>query len=263
MVAPGRARTVGDHPGLPVRKLCCLTAQLREANISIWQTNRMHPLFDKIPVTIQFTPTYKFGYTHGPIKPMNTFRIISTVCVLVVSALLLKAEPDTSTPPTPKENLGYDIYNGKTNKIDRVMQVDPRYIWVLYENDSGSRRIPRNELPPTLAAKYPYDAQKASAYLQAKASENQAAINSQKALLQAQEKDVLAQVNALKKQQQDNDTKIKALTAEIKTAPKSKSAAGEKNQKVALLKSQEDMRLSMEKLQAKLKDVRSQIDALP
>jgi len=203
---------------------------------------------------------------------MNTFRIISTVCVLATSAWLLKAEPAPSAPSTPpspvapKEDLGYDIVDGKTNKIDRVVQADPRFVWVLYENDSGTRRIPRDELPPTLAAKYPYDPKKAQAFIDsqnAQAKQGQAtSIALQKQTLEIREKGYLSQINDLKEKQRDVDDNLKTVTKEIDTTTK-KRKTNFRTQKIDLLKQQGDLREQMQKLEDSLKETRNQLDALP
>src|SRR5438128_69357 len=62
------------------------------------------------------------------------------------------------TQEATKEDLGFDIANGKTNKISGVYKVDPIAIGVIYEARSGSRMIPRQDLNPELAARFPYDA---------------------------------------------------------------------------------------------------------
>lgn len=70
----------------------------------------------------------------------------------------------TASTPSAPENLGYYVEAGNSNKITKVITATPSYVQVLFGSDGslGSRKIPRSELPPELAARFPYDAEKAT-----------------------------------------------------------------------------------------------------
>src|SRR4051794_19270642 len=91
-----------------------------------------------------------------------------SIILLIVGALATKPIPGCqAAEPAGKsgesqENLGYDIYEGKTNKIARVHSANAVSVLVIYEGNTGGRKIPRQDLPPELQAKYPYDPAKAA-----------------------------------------------------------------------------------------------------
>ena len=70
----------------------------------------------------------------------------------------------TGGRPPCADNLGYDVVDDKTNKIGRIYKVTPSYVWVIYDRDTGGRKIPRQELPPELKVRFPYDAAQAAEY---------------------------------------------------------------------------------------------------
>jgi hypothetical protein len=122
------------------------------------------------------------------------------------------ASKSQSQPPV-QDDLGCVVIDGKTNKIVRVHSADPVSVFVIYENEEcgkGGRKIPRQELPPQLQAKYPYDAAKAAEYRkqQADAAAEQAALSVQQAarmraaakeVLGQKERGILAQIDSLNK----------------------------------------------------------------
>lgn len=67
-------------------------------------------------------------------------------------------------PRLGEEIFGYDLINGVTNQIARIAKVTPVDVQVFYTNSKGGRKIPRQDLPPELAAKFPYDEAKAAQY---------------------------------------------------------------------------------------------------
>ena len=129
------------------------------------------------------------------------------------------AAPETATSPSSKsqpvaqEDLGCVVIDGKTNKVVRVMSADPVSVFVIYESEAGGkggRKIPRQELPPQLQAKYPYDAAKAAEYRkqQADAAAEQAALSAQQAsraraaareALRQKVREILAQIDSWNK----------------------------------------------------------------
>jgi hypothetical protein len=70
-----------------------------------------------------------------------------------------------SSPHIRAEDLGHDFFNGKTNKIARVIEATPTHVRVRYEN-GGQRNIPRLELNSPLKERYPHDVQAAADYVQ-------------------------------------------------------------------------------------------------
>jgi hypothetical protein len=117
--------------------------------------------------------------------------------------------PTRQSQPTVQEDLGCVVINGKTNRIVRVHSADPVSVFVIYESDDGGKggvKIPRQELPPQLQAKYPYDADKAADYRKQQADQavEQAALAARQAAnaraatvegLRQQEKEILAQID--------------------------------------------------------------------
>ena len=117
-----------------------------------------------------------------------------------------------SQPPA-QEDLGCIVIDGRTNKIICVRSADPVSVFVLYESEEcgkGGRKIPRQELPPQLQAKYPYDAAKAAEYRkqQADAAAEQAALSAQQAsraraaareALRQKVREILAQIDSWNK----------------------------------------------------------------
>ena len=121
--------------------------------------------------------------------------------------------PSKSQPPV-KEDLGVVVIDAKTNKIIHVRTADPVSVLVIYENEEGAkggRKIPRQDLPPQLQAKYPYDAAKTTEYRkqQADLAAEQAAFSVQQAariraatkeVLRQKEREIRAQMDFLNKQ---------------------------------------------------------------
>jgi hypothetical protein len=75
-----------------------------------------------------------------------------------------ESDVTTNSQPRSEENLGYDVVDGKTNKIGSIYKVTPSYVHVIYDPSTRGRKIPRQELPPELKAKFPYDATQAAEY---------------------------------------------------------------------------------------------------
>jgi hypothetical protein len=142
-----------------------------------------------------------------------------------VSSAEAKTQAAAAAPgpaPTPsrqsqspvREDLGCVVIDGKTNRIVRVHSADPVSVLVIYESEEGAkggRKIPRQELPPQLRTKYPYEAAKAAEYRkqQADAAVEQAGLSVQQAakmrtaareVLRQKEREILAQMDSLNKQ---------------------------------------------------------------
>jgi hypothetical protein len=147
---------------------------------------------------------------------MNTKMNICILAVLLVcraeevSSAEAKEQPTFAAPesatastsqaqPPAQEDLGCVAIDGKTNKIVRVHSADPVAVFVIFESEDGGkggRKIPRQELPPQLQAKYPSDDAQAAKYRkqQAGAAAEQAALSVQQgARMRAAAKDALRQ----------------------------------------------------------------------
>ena|SRR5882724_4955817 len=109
-----------------------------------------------------------------------------------------------SAPGATQEDLGYDSFDGKTNKIASVYKENPVSVGVIYEARSGSRMIPRQDLNPQLAARFPYDGQAAEAFLKKQAAEKarDAALGAELAARQQAAVRSVLQDNLKKREQQ-------------------------------------------------------------
>src|ERR1035438_6971941 len=136
-------------------------------------------------------------------------EVISTR-IAIFSSAEVKTQPTAAAPesasastresqPPAQEDLGCVVIDGKTSKIICVRSADPVSVFVIYESDAGGkggRKIPRQELPPQLQAKYPYDAARAAEYRKQQADQaaEQAALSVQQAAgARAAARDVLRQ----------------------------------------------------------------------
>jgi len=109
-------------------------------------------------------------------------------------------------------DLGCDFVDGRSNKIARVFSVTPTHVQVIYDGGQAGRKIPRHELPPELAAKFPYDAAKAAAYQQRQVAEAAARAAAQSAAARAaslkREQDLANEIERLNKQDQQLQSEI-------------------------------------------------------
>lgn len=192
---------------------------------------------------------------------MTRAALLLTLCISTSSMPAADPKPARNEvkDSKPKEDFGYDVHNGVTNKIARIATVDPRYIWVVYEDGVSGRKIPRSELPPQLQARFPYDPKKAAESIEARAAENRALIAQHKQGLQQKERDLTAQIDAIERQRGENQKEIGNLNRKINTAPRSKVLKGEK---LKLLEQQNDLRERKAGLEARLKQVQAQLDSL-
>jgi hypothetical protein len=114
------------------------------------------------------------------------------------------SEASTAQP----EDLGWDFYNARTNKIGRIHSVTPTHVWVIYEDGKCGRNIPRMELESPLKERYPYDPAKAAdftAALQARQAQQRTAANTS----------LLRQENALQSKIDGKNAELTALQKEI------------------------------------------------
>lgn len=93
-----------------------------------------------------------------------TLTLACALALMLGQRVPMHAETNTPSFAAAAEDLGFDFYEGKTNKIAKVYSVTPTHVQVLHEGGKSGRNIPRQSLPPQLAAKYPYDAAKAAEY---------------------------------------------------------------------------------------------------
>jgi hypothetical protein len=162
--------------------------------------------------------------------------------------------------PAIPEDLGYDIFAGKTNKIARVWKEDPLNIYVVYEGTGGGRKISRLELPLQLAAKYPYDATRAAAFRQAQADAAVQQAAQQRAaareLVRRKEQEILAEITA-------QHTKDVEDQEEINTLKGLPAGNGRKIRLEHLYNEQQELRTRISNLKAQLNQVRAQRDRIP
>ncbi|MBC8096356.1 MAG: hypothetical protein H7Y43_11130 [Akkermansiaceae bacterium] len=193
----------------------------------------------------------------------NLIRSLLAVCLALsaTSASAMDTNSAASGSPTgkPLEDFGYDVHEGVSNRITRIAMVDPRFIWVIYEDGVSGRKIPRADLPSKLQARYPYDPQKAADSIKARTAENQALKAQHKHALQQKERALVAQIEALDKQRTDNEKEIGNLNRKLNTAPRSKVL---KHEKLKVLDEQNNLRERRTALDARLKQVRAQLDSL-
>ena len=139
---------------------------------------------------------------------MKTNSVIPPFLVLLLTLGLgpanrARADGEASSPAsvTATENLGFDLVDGKSNKIARVHSMTPVSVFVIYEGGKAGRKIPRQELSPELRSKYPYDAAKAAEYQrqQAEAVASQVAAQqaAQRVMAQSRENAIKAEIEKL------------------------------------------------------------------
>jgi hypothetical protein len=135
----------------------------------------------------------------------------ASICLLMLAVVKGQAEDTYETL----------VVGTNTLKNARVIQASP--VDLLLGHDEGFRRIKLQELPDSLKAKYPYDAQKAAEYEKQKVEEkrlrqtqNAAAIRS---TLLAKEEELRSRIKPL-------ETELQRLNKEIGTQDKKKAGKG-------------------------------------
>ncbi|HMP82026.1 MAG TPA: hypothetical protein PKA41_04885 [Verrucomicrobiota bacterium] len=158
------------------------------------------------------------------------------------------------------EDLGWDLHEGKSNKIARVYSVTPAYVQVIYDGGKGGRKIPRNDLPPQLRARYPYDAPRAAEYQAQKA---EIAVNRATAVndtlrenLKKQEDTLMAEINRLGEKDSQMQREVNALR-------KAPPGGGRKVKLAHLMNQQQQLREHVQKLQSQLDAVRARRLVIP
>lgn len=100
-------------------------------------------------------------------KTTSTHLKLTFICALGLSlcqCAIIASDTDSTKETADSEDLGSDFFEGKTNRIAKVYAATPTHVQVIYDGGKSGRKIPRQSLPPQLAAKYPYDADKAADY---------------------------------------------------------------------------------------------------
>jgi hypothetical protein len=127
-------------------------------------------------------------------------------------------------------------------------------VYVIYEGDTGGRRIPRQELPPELRGRYPYNAAKAADYRKQQADKStQEAISAAERnarLREAIERGILDQIEALTKQ----DVGLQKEKKILKSLP---PGNGRRVRMRYINDHQESIRAQIERLREKLDQIRS------
>jgi hypothetical protein len=169
-----------------------------------------------------------------------------------------------------QEDLGFVVIDGRTNKIVRVHSADPASVFVLYESEEcgkGGRKIPRQELPPQLQAKYPYDAAKAAAYrkLQADRAAEQAAMSVQQAtriraaakeVSSQKEREIRVQIDSLNKR----DVELQKEKNILNNLP---AGNGRRLRAKQIAAEQEGIRRQIDQLREQADQIRIQIAGTP
>jgi hypothetical protein len=202
----------------------------------------------------------------GIMKIKNLQMALSLACALcfLVGNYIALAEATNTTanvPPTAaNDDLGSDFYNGKAYKIVSVVAVTPTHVQVRYDGNFGGRKIPRMDLSPQLAAKYPYDAAKAAEYQKQQAeliAQQQAAQRAAaRAALEQRERTITAEIARLEEEERNltnKQTINKSLTRGERRRNKVADNAAER-EKIA------DRIASLRK---QLVTIRAQKDSLP
>ena len=100
-------------------------------------------------------------------KTTSTHLKLTFICALGLSlcqCAIIASDTDSTNETAESAGLGYDFFEGKPNKIAKVYAATHTHVQVIYDGGKSGRKIPRQSLPPQLAAKYPYDADKAADY---------------------------------------------------------------------------------------------------
>jgi len=186
------------------------------------------------------------------------------------------AAPESATTPTrqpqppAQEDLGCVVIDGKTNKIVRVHSSDLLSVFVIFESQDGGKggcRIPRQELPPQLQAKYPYDAAKAAEYRKQLADQavERAALEAKQAAsrgaaaregLRQKEREILAQIDSLNRQDI-------ALQKEKRTLDSLPPGNGRRVRSRHISDEQQGIREHIDQLRKQVEQIRARIVATP
>lgn len=187
---------------------------------------------------------------------------IPVALVIALAATFAPAESiRTNTVPSvaASNDFGYDIHDGVTNRIARIATVDPRFIWVVYDDGVSGRKIPRTELPSQLRERYPYNPQEAADAVRARVAENRALLAEYKQALQQKEQELTAQIAALDQESNENEKEIKNVGRKLKTVRHSKTF---KAQKLKLLDAQNTLRQRKNDLENRLHRARAELTKL-
>lgn len=207
-----------------------------------------------------------FGAEPSP-NPEPMKKTLTDCLPLVVLGLALcgaqteaaaSAQANTTTAPAQVEDLGHDLFNGKTNKIARVIEATPTHVRVRYEN-GGERNIPRLDLNSPLKERYHYDAQAAADYLKKQTLSAQAKTSAQRQAWEQRIRELELQLNALDKQWAETHRELNAVEKKRKIAPKSKVL---KREEIQLIEQRKELGRRRTELHDKLQAMRKQADAL-
>ncbi len=189
----------------------------------------------------------------------TSLRIACALCLLLNHHAAV-GQTNLQASAIVTEDLGCDFSDGKTNKIAKVYSVTPTYVYVLYEGGSSGRKIPRPELPPQLAAKYPYDSAKVAEYQrrQAESAATQFAAQQAAARLVAERRESEIKNEIAKLQEQDGK-----LQGQISIYANMAAGNGRKRQLGELRNERQSLRERKLKLNEQLKILQSRRDATP
>lgn len=194
-------------------------------------------------------------------NPLTTCLALVLLGLAPCGAQTGVAAPEQANPttaPARAEDLGHDFFNGKTNKIARVIEATPTHVRVRYEN-GGERNIPRLELNAPLQERYPYDAQAAADYVKKQTLSAQAKTSAQRQAWEQRIRELELQLNALDKQWAETQRELKAVEKKREVAPKAKVL---KREEIQWIEQRKELGRRRTELHTKLQAMRKQADAL-
>jgi NACalpha-BTF3-like transcription factor len=191
-------------------------------------------------------------------------KVIGTV--LIIAATLIGSETRSGRAEaaedskTLQQDLGCDVVDGTTNRIASVSSVTPTFVYVVYEGGHSGRKIPRQDLPPQLKAKYPYDAEKSSEFQkqQIELAARQAAAQraAMREALRREEAEILAEIGVLERQDAENQMQKNVLNS---LPP----GNGRRVRAAHINDDQQNIRERVLQLRTLLQQLRSQKDTMP
>ena len=198
---------------------------------------------------------------------MKTATQMLARAVCVTTLMLLgsrtpgQAEEKSDDSKAAQQDLGYDIFDGQTNRIVRVSNVTPTHVFLAYEGTRlKGRTVARQDLPPQLRERYPFDVRKA-----AEMERQQIALAAQRAdarraawknALQRREMEIAAELQSL----QQRDEALQKEVIILKSLP---PGNGRRVRLAYIRNEQQSIRERTVQLRTLQEQVRAQRDSIP